>query len=64
VPVFDEHGEIRHRDGITPVPGLFVLGMHFQRSRKSAFIDGVGGDAAFLADRIASRTVFDAAAAS
>jgi putative flavoprotein involved in K+ transport len=64
VPVFDEHGEIRHRGGITPVPGLFVLGMHFQRSRKSAFIDGVGEDAALLADRIASRTVFDAAAAS
>jgi putative flavoprotein involved in K+ transport len=64
VPVVDEHGEIRHRDGITAVPGLFVLGIHFQRSRKSAFIDGVGGDAAFLADRIVSRTAFDAAAAS
>ena len=64
VPVFDDHGEIRHRHGITSVPGLFVLGMHFQRSRKSAFIDGVGADAAFLADQIASRTAFDAAAAS
>ena len=64
VPVFDEHGEIRHRGGVTAVPGLFVLGMHFQRSRKSAFIDGVGNDAAFLADRIVSRTAFDAAAAS
>ena len=48
VPVFDERGEIRHRGGITPVSGLFVLGMHFQRRRKSAFIDGVGDDAAFL----------------
>lgn len=64
VPVFDEHGEIRHRSGITAVPGLFVLGMHFQRSRKSAFIDGVGADATFLADRIASRSAFDAAVAS
>jgi len=64
VPVLDERGEIRHRAGITPAPGLFVLGMHFQRSRKSAFIDGVGGDAAFLADRIAHHAAFDAAAAS
>jgi len=64
VPVFDEHGEIRHHGGITTVPGLFVLGMHFQRSRKSAFIDGVGADAAFVADHIASRAAFDAAAAS
>jgi putative flavoprotein involved in K+ transport len=64
VPVLDDHGEIRQRGGITPVPGLFVLGMHFQRRRNSAFIDGVGDDATFLAERIARRTRFDAAAAS
>jgi putative flavoprotein involved in K+ transport len=64
VPVLDDHGEIRQREGITPVPGLFVLGMHFQRRRNSAFIDGVGDDAAFLAERIARRTRFDGAAAS
>jgi len=64
VPVFDERGEIRHRVGVTPVPGLYVLGMHFQRRRKSAFIDGVGDDAAFLSDRIASRARIAAAAAS
>jgi putative flavoprotein involved in K+ transport len=63
-PVFDERGEIRQRHGITPLPGLYVLGMHFQRRRKSAFIDGVGDDAAFLADRIVCRAVVDAAAAS
>jgi putative flavoprotein involved in K+ transport len=64
LPVLDERGEIRHREGITPVPGLFVLGMHFQRRRKSAFIDGVGDDAAFLAGRIAARARADVAAAS
>jgi putative flavoprotein involved in K+ transport len=64
VRVFGEDGEIRHRGGVTMVPGLFVLGMHFQRSRKSAFIDGVGTDAASLADGVARRTAFDTAAAS
>src|SRR5262245_4243111 len=64
VPVLDDRGEIRQREGITPVPGLFVLGTHFQRRRNSAFIDGVGDDAAFLAEQIARRTRFDAAAAS
>jgi putative flavoprotein involved in K+ transport len=64
VPVLDHRGEIRHRYGVTPIEGLFVLGMHFQRRRKSAFIDGVGGDAAFLADRIARRLPLDAAAVS
>ena len=63
-PVLDDHGEILQRGGITPVPGLFVLGIHFQRRRNSAFIDGVGNDAAFLAEQIARRTRFDAAAAS
>ena len=62
LPVLDDRGEIRHRGGVTPVPGLSVLGMHFQRSRKSAFIDGVGEDAAFLADRIAGRAAVTAAA--
>jgi putative flavoprotein involved in K+ transport len=55
VPALDEHGELIQGGGITPVPGLFVLGMHFQRRRNSAFIDGVGHDAAFLADRIGGR---------
>jgi len=64
IPVLDERGDIRHHAGITPEPGLFVLGMHFQRRRKSAFIDGVGDDAAFLADRIASGSNLDSAAAS
>jgi putative flavoprotein involved in K+ transport len=53
VAALDERGELRQRGGITPVPGLFVVGMHFQRRRNSAFIDGVGADAAFVADRIA-----------
>jgi putative flavoprotein involved in K+ transport len=64
LPALDERGDIRHRSGITPVPGLFVLGMHFQRRRRSAFIDGVGDDAAFLAERITRRAAHDAAAAS
>jgi putative flavoprotein involved in K+ transport len=53
LPVLDWHGDIVQRAGVTPQPGLFVLGMHFQRRRKSAFIDGVGDDAAYLAQRIA-----------
>lgn len=48
VPVLDDRGEIMHREGVTPAPGLYVLGMQFQRQRRSAFIDGVGDDAAYL----------------
>jgi putative flavoprotein involved in K+ transport len=53
VPVLDRDGDICHQGGVTDVPGLYVLGMHFQRRRNSAFIDGVGADAEWLADQIA-----------
>ncbi|HEX5106905.1 MAG TPA: NAD(P)/FAD-dependent oxidoreductase [Vicinamibacterales bacterium] len=52
VPVLDSRGEIVHRDGVTPAAGLYVLGLQFQRCRNSSFIDGVGADARFIAERI------------
>jgi putative flavoprotein involved in K+ transport len=54
-PVLDERGEIRHEGGVTPTPGLYVLGLQFLRRRKSAFIDGVGDDAVDLTEHIAGR---------
>jgi putative flavoprotein involved in K+ transport len=54
VPVLDERGEIRHAGGVSAVPGLYVIGLHFLRRRKSAFLDGVGPDAEALADHIAA----------
>jgi putative flavoprotein involved in K+ transport len=53
LPVLDADGEIVHRHGITPHPGLYVLGLKFQRRRASHFIGGVGADAAFLSRHIA-----------
>ncbi len=52
VPVLDEAGEVLHDGGITPSPGLFVLGLNFLRRRRSHFIDGVGLDAEDLARHI------------
>ena len=48
LPVLDERGEIRQRHGITPVPGLFVLGYRFQSYRSSNWVCGVGRDAAAI----------------
>jgi putative flavoprotein involved in K+ transport len=53
VPVLDADGEIQHQGGVTPCPGLFVLGLNFQRRRNSSFIDGVGADAEYLVQHIA-----------
>ncbi len=52
VRTLDERGEIIQRRGVTPVPGLYVLGQRFQHRRDSNFIDGVRHDAAYLADVI------------
>jgi hypothetical protein len=40
---------------VTPVDGLYTLGMKFQHRRRSHFIDGVGEDASFLVERIEAR---------
>ena len=55
VPVLDAGGEIVHAGGVTPADGLYALGLHFQRRRNSAFIDGVGNDARQLAGHICRR---------
>jgi putative flavoprotein involved in K+ transport len=51
-PVLGRDGEIVQRRGVTPSPGLYVLGLRFQHHRNSNFIDGVGRDAAFVAAHI------------
>jgi putative flavoprotein involved in K+ transport len=55
VPVLDAAGELVHREGVTAAPGLFALGLRFQRTRKSHLIGGAGDDAARIADAIAAR---------
>ena len=57
LPVLDRHGEIRHRRGVTPLPGLYVLGQRFQHARNSDSIDGVGRDAVFIGDHLTRRAV-------
>ena len=54
VPVLDRKGRIRHDGGITPSPGLYVMGLPFLRRRKSALIDGAGADARDLSAHLAA----------
>jgi putative flavoprotein involved in K+ transport len=39
LPVLDTHGEIRQHRGVTPIPGVYVIGQRFQHRRNSSFID-------------------------
>jgi putative flavoprotein involved in K+ transport len=57
VPVLDACGRIRHRRGVTEVPGLYAIGLRFQYRRNSTFVDGARHDAAFLADVITANRV-------
>ena len=51
---FDELGFPIHRDGASSVvPGLYFVGVHFLRQRKSSLFLGVGEDAALVAGAIA-----------
>jgi putative flavoprotein involved in K+ transport len=52
---FDGHGFPIHEDGAsTVVPGLYFVGVHFLRKRKSSLLIGVGEDAAIVAGRVAA----------
>lgn len=55
IPVLDARGEPLHRRSVTDVPGLYFLGLQWLRKMNSSFLSGVGDDAAYLADHIASR---------
>ena len=54
-PVFDDTGAPLHRRGVARVPGLYFLGLPRLHKIKSAFLWGVGEDAAHIADRIHER---------
>lgn len=64
LPVFDGQGQPRHRMGITDLPGLYFLGLTWQSRRNSAFFNGVGADAAHLAEDILARQQAGAVRAS
>ena len=63
LPVFDEDRRLRHRRGVTDVPGLYFLGLTWQHTRGSALIGWVEDDAEFIAGQIAEHRQSEHAAA-
>ena len=51
-PVFDDMGFPIQKDGSSSVPGLYFMGVHFQRKAQSAVLYGVGEDAEVVAQHI------------
>jgi putative flavoprotein involved in K+ transport len=55
LPLTDASGRVKQRRGVTEIPGLYALGLHWQYTRGSALLGFVKDDAAFIADQIADR---------
>jgi putative flavoprotein involved in K+ transport len=56
VPVLDAQGRPLQQRGVTPVPGLYFLGLHWMHTFKSGLFSGVGNDAEHLAEHITLTT--------
>jgi len=52
VPVLDASDEIIHTGGVTPSPGLYVVGLRFLRRRDPSFIAAVSDDATEVAAEV------------
>jgi putative flavoprotein involved in K+ transport len=52
LPITDPNGRVRHRRGVTDVPGLYFLGLSWQHTRGSALLGWVKHDAEFIAEQI------------
>ena len=51
-PVLDVQGRPLQQRGISPVPGLYFLGLHWMHTFKSGLLSGVGSDAEYLAENM------------
>lgn len=52
----DGQGYPIHKNGISPVDGIYYLGLYWLRMRKSALINGIKDDAAFITEQVQSRS--------
>lgn len=50
--LFDQKGRICHQEGISPVAGLYFMGLPWQRARSSALLMGAGRDAQFITQHL------------
>ena len=56
-PIFNGRGQPVHRRGVTPQPGLYVLGLPWLHTWGSGRFSGVARDALYLAEQIDARLV-------
>ena len=52
LPLFDDRGYPRYERGVTEVPGLYFVGLHWLHTLGSGLFYGVGHDAEYVADHL------------
>jgi putative flavoprotein involved in K+ transport len=57
LPIIDPDGTIRQYRGVTPAPGVYVVGQRFQHRRDSGLIDGARHDARAAVGHLLTRSV-------
>jgi len=55
-PIWDEFGYPVQERGVTEVPGLYFLGLHWMHTIKSGLFAGIADDAAYVAEQIDGRS--------
>ena len=60
LPVFDAGGAPLHENGISPVSGLYFVGLSWLRNRKSSLIAGAKEDAEFIVEKLMEKMIFEA----
>lgn len=55
LPVFGETEPRHYRGIVAEEPGLYFVGLHFLYAMSSGFLPGVGRDAEYVVEHIASR---------
>jgi putative flavoprotein involved in K+ transport len=56
LPAFDKECRPAHERGISKVPGLYFVGLHFQYAMSSATLIGVGRDAEYVVKAVVARS--------
>jgi putative flavoprotein involved in K+ transport len=54
LPAFDERGYPRYERGVTPIPGLYFVGLHWLYTQGSGLFYQVGRDAEYVVDHLSS----------
>ena len=55
LPVYNDDGTLKHKNGLSEIEGLYFLGFPWLRKRKSGIVFGIVEDSKFISDKICGK---------